>query len=248
MLRPPRHTVSLFIVGFALLLAALPTVADLGEGWSESDGTTIVDPEGAEGLGVGTCGGPNGASRARTNSAAAFMQGANQIGPDERRGGTSIYAFPDEVSARAFIDLTAETTNCPDGVTWERVQKSNPVAPNEFNGFGAGFEDITENEIWNFTEKANSTYADGGTDVLLMMLDRSRGLTAVNITFSPVDTTLLRYDRYDNIVIATTITGVWDQKGYVGAADLVNFEPTADDLDQYTALVRPGVLERLGWE
>ena len=230
------------------LLAALPTAADLGEGWTQSDGTPAIDPEAAEGLGVGTCGGPNGAGRGLASGAIAIVLGPNQLGPTERRGSTSIYAFPDDVAAQAFVDLTAETINCPDGVTWERIQKANPVAPNEFNGFGPGFEDVTENQIWAFTETADSTYAEGGTDVLFVMLDRFRELTTAGITFSQIDTTLLRYDRYDNIVLVTTITGVWDLKGYIGAEDFVNFEPTADDLDEYTALVQPVVLARLGWE
>ena len=230
------------------LVAALPTAEDLGEGWTESDGTPAINPEGAEGLGVGTCGGPNGAGRGLASGAIAIVLGSNQLGPTERRGSTSIYAFPDDVAAQAFVDLTAETINCSDGVTWERIQKANPVAPNEFNGFGAGFEDVTENQIWAFTETADSTYAEGGTDVLFVMLDRFRELTTAGITFSQVDTTLLRYDRYDNIVLVTTITGAWDLKGYIGAEDFVNFEPTADDLDEYTALVQPAVLARLGWE
>ena len=230
------------------LLAALPTAADLGEGWTQSDGTPAINPEAAKGLGVGTCGGPNGAGRGLASGAIAIVLGPNQLGPTERRGSTSIYAFPDDVAAQAFVDLTAETINCPDGVTWERIQKANPVAPNEFNGFGPGFEDVTENQIWAFTEMADSTYAEGGTDVLFVQLDRFRELTAADITFSQVDTTLLRYDRYDNIVIVTTITGAWDLKGYIGAEDFVNFEPTADDLDEYTGLVQPAVLARLGWE
>jgi len=230
------------------LLAALPTVDDLGDGWSDSGGAPTVDPEGAEGPGIGTCSGANGAGRALANGATAIVFGPGQIGPDERVGGTSIYVFPDDVMAQGFIDLTAETIDCPDGVTWERVQKSNPVAPDEFNGFGPGFEDVTENQIWTFTETAASTYADGGTDVLFVMLDRARELTAADITFGQVDTTLVRYDRYDNVVIVTAVTGVWDQQGYIGAEDLINFEPTAEDLDEYTQLAQPVVLERLGWE
>ncbi|HQZ34229.1 MAG TPA: hypothetical protein PK020_07375 [Ilumatobacteraceae bacterium] len=230
------------------LLAALPTIADLGADWNDSGATAAVDPEGAEGLGIGTCGGLNAAGRALAGNATAIVQGPTQIGSDQRRGATAIYVFADDVAAQAFVDMTADLASCPDGVTWQWIQKANPVAPNEFNGFGPGFEDVTENQTWNFTETATSAYGDDGTDVLLATVERSRELTAAGITFSQVDSTVLRYDRFDNVVITTAISGTWDQQGYIGAEDLVNFQPTADDLDAYTALVQPVVLAHLGWE
>jgi len=228
------------------LVAALPAVADLGDGWTDQGGTPLVNPEGAEGLGVGSCGGPNGAARAATTGATAVVQGPIVLGPDERRASTSLYAFPDDITAQAFLDLTAQTISCGDGVTWDWIQKSNPVAPNEYNGFGPGFEDITENQIWHFTEVATSEYSPDGDDIVLVTIDRSRELTAANVTFSQVDTTLTRFDRYDNVVIVTQVSGSWDHKGYVGVENIVQFHPVAADLDSYTEAAQRVVLSYLG--
>jgi hypothetical protein len=229
------------------LVAALPTPADLGAEWTDLGNAPTVDPEGKEGVGFGTCGGPNGAARALANSATAIVLGPNLQGPGQRRGSTSLYAFPDATTAQAFLDLSAETAQCPDGVTWEWVQKANPTADDEFNGFGPGFEDITENQIWAFTETASAQYGDT-EDVMQVSIDRSRELTAAGITFRQTDTTLARYDRYDNLVIVTIVGGTWGQEGYINADALVNFQPSSTDLDEYTAVVAPVVLQRLGWE
>jgi len=230
------------------LTAALPAVADLGEGWIDQGGTPLVDPEPAEGLGVGSCGGPNGASRASTTGATAVVLGPVVLGPGERRASTSLYSFPDDESAQAFLDLTKQTIACGDGVTWDWIQKSNPVAANEYNGFGPGFEDITENQIWHFTEVGTSEYSPDGDDILLANTDRSRELTAANVTFSQTDTTLTRYDRYDNVVIVTQVSGSWGHKGYVGVETIVQFHPVAADLDSYTEAAQRAVLSALGQE
>lgn len=229
------------------LVAALPTLADLGDGWTDSGQTVLIDPAPREGNGVGTCAGLNGAARAAANNVTALVISPAAIGTDQRRAFTSIYAFADETTAQAFIDLSADAANCPDGVTWEWIQKANPTAENEYNGFGPGFEDVTENQVWAFTETANAQYGDT-EDVMDTAVERSRELTAANITFRQTDTTLTRYDRYDNVVIVTTVAGTWGQEGYINADQLVNYQPTLDDLDAYSAIVVPLVLERLGWE
>ena len=69
-----------------------------------------------------------------------------------------------------------------------------------------------------------------------------------NITFKQTDTTLAHYERYDNVVIVTIVAGTWGQEGYINAEELVDFQPTAEDLGAYTDIVIPLVLERLGWE
>ena len=229
------------------LVGALPTLADLGDGWTDSGQETLIDPAGKEGLGFGTCGGPNAAARAEANGATAVVFGANQIGTDQRRASTSIYTFADDTSAQAFIDLSAEKADCADPVTWEWIQKSNPTADNEFNGFGPGFEDVTENQIWAFMETAGAQYGET-EDVMEITVDRSRELTAANITFRQTDTTLSHYERYDNVVIVTIVAGTWGREGYINTDDVVDFQPTAADLEGYTAIVVPLVLERLGWE
>ena len=229
------------------LIAALPTIADLGEGWIDAGGTAIVNPEPKEGPGYGTCGGPNAAARATNNAVTNFVFGANAIGPNERRASTSLYVFADAESAQGFLDDSAAATQCPDGITWEWIQKANPVADNEFNGFGPGFEDITENQVWRFNETATAQYGET-EDVLEIAVDRSRELTAAGITFRQTDTTFNHYDRYENIVIVTIVAGTWGLEGYINLDQVANFQPTLSDLSEYTTLVQPVVLERLGWQ
>lgn len=229
------------------LVAALPTLSDLGDGWTDSGQSVLIDPAAREGAGIGTCMGLNGAARAAANDVTAVVLSPNAIGTDQRRAFTAIYSFADDTTAQAFIDLSLETANCPDGVTWEWIQKANPTAENEYNGFGPGFEDVTENQIWAFTETA-SAQAGETEDVMETTVERSRELTAANITFRQTDTTLAHYERYDNVVIVTTVAGTWGQEGYINADQLVNYQPTQADLDAYSEIVIPLVLERLGWE
>ncbi|MEQ1703565.1 MAG: hypothetical protein ABMA25_25945, partial [Ilumatobacteraceae bacterium] len=66
--------------------------------------------------------------------------------------------------------------------------------------------------------------------------------------FRTTDTTLAHYERYDNVVVVTIVAGSWGQEGYIGVENLVNYEPTQDDLEAYSTIVIPLVLQRLGWE
>ena len=230
------------------LAAALPTVADLGEGWTDLGGTPDLAPTAGEGPGVGSCGGPNGVARAQRSGVGAVALGPNLQGPDLRRGATSIYTFPDAESALAFLVASDEVIECPDNFTWQQTQRTNPSDVTEYNGFGPGFEGFADGEQWTITESDTSDFAEDDVTVLFASVERTRELTAAGITFRQTQTNLSRYEVFDNIVILTQITGDWGFAGFINLDDLIAYEPTDEALDEYSATVTPLVLDRLGWE
>jgi hypothetical protein len=232
------------------LVAALPTLDDLGEGWLDLGGEPTADPAPNEGLGIGTCGGPNAAGRAAQSGVLAVVQGPNVQGPDERLVGTSIYVFPDDVAASEYLASTETATQCPDGVEWERIQRSNPTMPEELNGFS--IDGFADGETWFVTEYAESVFGDPATDgdpadeVLYIQTRRDRNLTAFDVTFAESETTLIRTARWGNVVVVTWVNGRWGYEGYVNLEELVAFEPEIEDLADYSSIAEPVVLARLG--
>jgi len=227
--------------------AALPVVTDLGEGWVDFGDAPVLDPAPGEGLGVGSCGGANAVGRAAPFDLVATAQGPNLQGPGERRGATSIYSFETVEGATGFIDTTYQAIECPDGVSWEWIQRTQPAAADEYNGFG--IDDFADGETWFFTEYGASEYEPDypeGDAPLLVSVDRTYSLTAFEIEFGQTAGTLARYVRFGNVVVVTAMSGNWAHQGYVDLDKIVAFEPTAQDLADYTNAVVPLVLERLG--
>ncbi|QRN80120.1 MAG: hypothetical protein JK586_18700, partial [Nocardiopsis sp. BM-2018] len=234
------------------LVAAIPSAADVGPPWRGFDGDVpFVDPPAGEGPGVGNCAGPNAMARATPHGVTGAVQSVLvTLDVDERVASSAIYAFVDDAGASAFLQTTSEVVDCPDGVEWERTQRTGGTGADEFDGFAPGFEDVVDGETWSFFESAASGYLDvpdlGADEALVLAIDQDRELVAVGITFGQTRSQVVRYARYGNVVIVTQMGGNHAYRGYLNLDELVEFDPDFDDLDEYTLIVEPLIAERLG--
>ena len=217
-----------------LLLASLPTAADVPASWVLTDSTS-TQPEPAAGPGIGYCGSDNVVARAQ-----AFASEAQVHGPTfELENGMFMidaYTFPDTDVASSFLSASGGFLNaCAAPVVFQQ-----PESQIDLLSDGTG-----DAAVWSLTETGNAAFEETSAvdERLGVVLNTAAATTAdTGVAYSLTFTDQVRYERTGNIVVVYTLRGYHT---YAGGDPEWAFNPQSADILANIDVVRPFIVAKL---
>lgn len=217
-----------------VLVAALPTAAEVPAGFTASLAQPDTDFSPASGQGVGLCGGDNSDARAQSANLIARAWSGGY-------GGTAgtlwvgLFSFPTPADASSFMSITAvQATACGAGLTFQSPESD---------------WDIFSDDVattWNIVENAGAqpvtTPAEESFQLSTQFVSTTR-LDGVN--YSSTDGDVIQYERYGSVVVLYDRSGSWNPVGFGNIATTAVYQPTGVDVAALADTLRGPVLDRL---
>lgn len=220
-----------------VLLAALPTTADMPDGWSltAGDPNTLLSAGG--GVLAGACNGGNQDWRATENNVEHAVNGADYGTPEGAVGYVTIFAFPTVADAQGYLALTRQQADC----TLDFAVSEGPDS-GEYNGFGD--ESLIGVVSWNVHEVVGTQprEAAGADESLVMTVDQTFSTSYEGVDYSAVESSVNVVERYGRFVLTANLDAYCCTTGYAeGSGEyralLADLEPAVDLFREHAVAV-----------
>ena len=221
-----------------LLVAVLPTDADVPAGWTRYSDADPA-PTSRSGPGTGFCGLTNSVGRAQLAGSTAQAYGPGWDLPDQSSFMLDLYAFPDTDSAASFLTAILKDANSCTG---------NPVSYTISEADAQWFSDDGSLDAtqWSVEEQPGATVNKDtkAAESVQAFVDQRYTTTLDSTNYAVTGTSVILYERWGKYVFSFSLYGRW---GYTGWPDASQYEhqPTTGELSTAADLVRDSVLKRL---
>jgi hypothetical protein len=217
-----------------VLVAALPTAAEVPPGFTASlDGPdTEFDP--ASGQGIGLCGGDNSDARAQSANLTARAWSAGYQAPTGRLW-VGLFAFPTPEDASSFMSITAvQATACGAGFTFQSPESDWDIFSDDVDA------------TWDIVENAGAQPATSPAEESFALSTQYVSTTRLDgVNYSSTDGDVIQYERYGSVVVLFDRSGSWNPVGFGNIDTTTVYQPTPADVAALADTLRQPVLDRL---